>query len=219
MKETQSRTRGILLDLDGTIVDSRVAYLKAARTAFKAIGLRSPELTTALEIPRRLEQRLPLEPIIGEESSEFLKIYLKTFYESTHQNTKPFSNIKKALAELSRGYKLAIITMRRVPRDSVVHELEHFGLARYFTYVATAFDTVNPKPSPKSLIKAIKVLNVELCNCMVVGDSVTDISAGKAAGIATVGVLSGLFSREELSREKPDLILNSVVELFGKLKA
>jgi phosphoglycolate phosphatase-like HAD superfamily hydrolase len=48
---------------------------------------------------------------------------------------------------------------------------------------------------------------------VVVGDSVVDIRAGKNAGAKTVAVLSGIFSREELEKEKPDLILESVKEL------
>jgi phosphoglycolate phosphatase-like HAD superfamily hydrolase len=43
-----------------------------------------------------------------------------------------------------------------------------------------------------------------------VGDSISDIRAGKSAGATTVGVLSGIYSRKELEREKPDLILESV---------
>ena len=52
-----------------------------------------------------------------------------------------------------------------------------------------------------------------MCECVVVGDSVADIKAGKTAGIKTVAVLSGIFSREELESEKPDLILKSVNKL------
>lgn len=48
---------------------------------------------------------------------------------------------------------------------------------------------------------------------MIVGDSVIDIKAGKAAGAKTVAVLSGLFARDELALENPDLILNDVTQL------
>ena len=58
-----------------------------------------------------------------------------------------------------------------------------------------------------------KTTGIETCECVVVGDSVADIKAGKAAGAITVAVLSGIFSREELEREKPDLILENVNKL------
>jgi phosphoglycolate phosphatase len=50
-------------------------------------------------------------------------------------------------------------------------------------------------------------------DCIIVGDSVNDVRAGKAAGARTVALLSGLFLREELIKECPDLILPDVSEL------
>jgi phosphoglycolate phosphatase-like HAD superfamily hydrolase len=64
------------------------------------------------------------------------------------------------------------------------------------------------------LIKSVKALDVDICACLIVGDSVSDVRAGKAAGAMTAAVLSGLFSREELTPERPDLILENVAELL-----
>jgi phosphoglycolate phosphatase len=52
-----------------------------------------------------------------------------------------------------------------------------------------------------------------MCDCVIVGDSVIDVKAGKAAGAKTVAVLSGLYSRAELSEAEPNFILNDVSEL------
>jgi pyrophosphatase PpaX len=207
------KVKGILFDLDGTIVDSKPAYIEAARAGFEAAGLKPPETRDALEIPRRLEQGLPINDIVNSDVRGFLDVYLKTYYSVTRTTTKPVPNVEATLQVLSRKAKLALITMRFVPKMAVIEELEQFGLAVYFTYVVTALDTHKPKPSPEALIKAVKALDVNICHCVIVGDSVTDMKAGKAAGAMTVAVLSGLFSREELSRETPDLILKDVTEL------
>ena len=58
MNQKRWKTKGIFLDLDGTIVDSTEAYIEAARIAFQAIGKKTPETKVLLEIPRRIEQRL-----------------------------------------------------------------------------------------------------------------------------------------------------------------
>ena len=55
-------------------------------------------------------------------------------------------------------------------------------------------------------------MNVPLCECVVIGDSVVDIKAGKLAGAKTVAVLSGIYTREELEPEKPDLIIENINE-------
>jgi phosphoglycolate phosphatase-like HAD superfamily hydrolase len=77
----------------------------------------------------------------------------------------------------------------------------------------TALNTDNPKPSPEALIQCSKALNVKISDCLIVGDSISDLEAGKAAGAKTVAVLSGLFSHQELVKENPDLIIKDVTVL------
>jgi len=208
------KARGILFDLDGTIVDSKEAYLEAARTAFAAMGQETVNIKVMTEIPKRLEQNMSINDLISRiDVDRFLQIYLKAYYDATASRTKPFPNVADTLKKLSEKAKLALTTRRHVPTKEVIRQLEEFGLAKYFQKVVTAFDTMNPKPSPEALLECSKQLKVEACECVVVGDSVVDVRAGKNAGANTVAVLSGIFSREELEKEKPDLILKSVKEL------
>jgi HAD superfamily hydrolase (TIGR01509 family) len=214
VKETKLRVEGIFLDLDGTIVDSKEAYNEAAKIAFKAIGQRMIDAKIVTEIPKRLELKLSINDLLkGSDARRFLDVYLKTYYQVTAAKAKPLSGISETLKELSKKAKLALITMRYVPKEEVCEELRKFGLAKYFKYVITALDTDDPKPSPEALIKCAEQLDIQICRCVAVGDSVADIRAGKSAGAKTVGVLSGIFSRSELEKEKPDLILKSVNQL------
>jgi len=208
------KAKGILLDLDGTIVDSRDAYLEAAKTAFKALGQETVNIKVATEIPKRLEQDIPIDDLVmGVDVNRFQKIYLKAYYQATAARTRPLPDVSDTLKKLSEKAKLALTTRRNVPKNKVIEELEKFGLAKYFQNVITSLETQNPKPSPEALIKCSRQLEVEIRSCIVVGDSVVDIRAGKNAGAKTVAVLSGIFSREELEREKPDLILESISRL------
>lgn len=213
MSEIKLKVKGILLDLDGTILDTKPAYLKAAIIAFKSTGQEPPEPAILLQIPKRIEQKQPLTDIVETNTQEFLDIYLKTFYSIASATTKPVPHAAETLQALSKKAKLAVITMRFMPKQLIIKELEQHGLAKYFAHVVTALDTHKPKPSPEALIKAVEALDVQMCDCVIVGDSVSDVRAGKAAGIRTVAVLSGLFSREELSRTSPDLIISDVTEL------
>jgi len=214
MESTGLKVKGILFDLDGTIVDSREAYLEAVKTAFKMTEQRIVDAKIVTEIPKRLEQNLPIKDLLkGIGVQKFLDVYLNAYYQNTSTKTKPIPEISGTLKKLSKKAKLALITMRYVPKENVIKELEKFGLAKYFQYVITALDTRDPKPSPEALIKCAKQFAIQMCECVVVGDSVADIRAGKNAGAKTVAVLSGIFSREELESEKPDLILESVNQL------
>jgi len=207
MIEAKFGAKGILLDLDGTIVDSREAYLEAARRAFGVLEQEFPGAEVALEIPRFLERQMPLGALIKVDVERFLEVYLPTYYLVTGERTRLWPGVSDALKVLARRSKLGLITMRCVPKLSIVDELERFGVAKYFECVVAASDDCKPKPSPEALLKCVKALDLEVGDCVMVGDSVSDVRAGKAARVRTVAVLSGLFSREELAVEKPDLIL------------
>ena len=213
MNEICLKVKGIFLDLDGTIVDSAEAYIEAAKIAFQSIGQKPPGKQTALEIPRRLEQGLSIIDITNGDSDKFLKVYFETYYLVSHEKTKLIPNVRTTLETLSQKAKLALITMRYAPKNAIIEELEYFGISEYFTHVVTALDTAKPKPSPEALIKCVEALDIDICDCVIAGDSVSDVRAGKAAGARTAAVLSGLFQCEELLKEGPDLILSDVTEL------
>ena len=207
MIQNRLHAKAIFLDLDGTIVDSREAYIEAAKVAFDAVGLKPPVAKMALEIPRRLEQHLAFDDLMNGDKQRFLDVYLRTYYSLTHAKTRLIPKVNTTLKVLSEKAKLALITMRFVSKETVINELTQFDIAKYFTHVVTALDTPKPKPSPDGLFACVKVLDVEACECIIAGDSISDVRAGKAAGARTVAVLSGLFYHEELIKECPDLIL------------
>jgi len=214
MQNPKLKVKAIIFDLDGTLVDSRGAYSEAAETAFASTGQRMVDERIVTEIPRRLEQDLPIDDlIIGVDVKRFKEIYLGAYYQATIKKNKPFPNIADTLEKLSSKAKLAVTTRRNIPETEVKRELTKFGLAKHIQKIVTSQDTLKPKPSPEALIKCAEHLDVKIRDCAVVGDSVIDIKAGKNAGAHTVAVLSGIFSREELAREKPDLILQNVNEL------
>ncbi len=214
MEKCKLNVQAIIFDLDGTIVDSKEAYLEAAKVAFSTLGRRKVSIRTAMEIPKRFELGLTLNDLIKVIDEEnFREVYLKAYYQATRTETRPFSDIGAILQNLSERAKLALTTRRNVSKNEIIDQLEKFHLAKYFQAVVTAIDTANPKPSPEALIQCSKRLDVELRECAVVGDSVVDVRAGKNAGAQTVAVLSGIFSLKELERANPDLILESVKKL------
>ncbi|HDI07822.1 MAG TPA: hypothetical protein ENF76_05625, partial [Candidatus Bathyarchaeota archaeon] len=59
------KIKALLIDLDGTLVDSREAYMEAFKAAMKAIGKTTFNHEAVFEVPKRLEQGLPIEDLIG----------------------------------------------------------------------------------------------------------------------------------------------------------
>lgn len=204
--------KGIIFDLDGTLIDSRSAYIKSAQLAYTKLGLKPLTEIAALEIPKKIEQKLPLNLEINNESENFLEIYLNYYYLISELETKILPNTLSTLEFLSKRVKLALVTMRSVSKGSLLNELNHFSIGKFFDPIITALDA-KPKPAADPLINCIKKMNLNREECLIVGDSVNDIRAGKAAGITTVAVLSGIYSYDELSNEKPDLIIQSIFSL------
>ena len=213
MHPPKLNVKGIMFDLDGTILDTKPAYIEAARIALQTLGLKIPETAKLLEIPKRLEQKQPISDIVQRGTKDFLDLYLKTFYRIAASQTEPVPCVTETLETLSKKAKLAVITMRFMPKELIASELKQFNLDKYFAHIVTALDTAKPKPSPEALIKAVAAMDVQMCECVIVGDSVIDVAAGKAAGAKTVAVLSGLYTREELSKAKPDFLVDDIAKL------
>jgi phosphoglycolate phosphatase len=214
VKNIKLHVKAIILDLDGTLVDSRQAYLEAARTAFSSVGQQTVGIKTAMEIPKRFEQGIPIDDLLpAVDVEKFRRTYLKAYYQAVAVMAKPLPDIANSLKKLSEKAKLALTTRREVPSKVVIKQLKEFGLEGYFQAVITACNKFSPKPSPDTLVECSKELSVKTSECAVVGDSTVDIEAGRRAGAKTVAVLSGIFSRDELKKEKPDLILESVRKL------
>ena len=80
----------------------------------------------------------------------------------------------------------------------------------------TIEDTPEVQPAPDPLIECARRLGVAEEKSVYVGDSYVDLRAGKAAGMMTVGVLTGVDDYETLKREDPDMIVESIFDLQNK---
>ncbi len=91
--------------------------------------------------------------------------------------------------------------------------LSKAGLEKQFEVIVTADDVRNKKPSAEPLVQCSQKLGVPLKKCVYVGDTRVDIRAGKAADMATVGVLTGFDDYDALKKETPDAIIDSIAQL------
>ncbi|NIS52904.1 MAG: HAD family hydrolase [Phycisphaerae bacterium] len=87
------------------------------------------------------------------------------------------------------------------------------GVDTLFEVIITSDDVEKRKPAPDPLITCAQQLDIKPGNCVYVGDTTTDIKAGKAAGMLTIGVLTGFDEYEALEKEKPDAIVENIQNL------
>jgi len=219
MAEDRIKVKALLIDLDGTIVNALEPCIEAAKKATSAPQFRNIDIKIGLEICKQLQSDLPLDDIFikfgidHKAGKEFLQAFLNSWYTNTPIKTTLLPRVGATLQKLSKQFQLALITRRNMPKEPVVRELKRLGLTQYFKFILTSQDVEEPKPSPQAFVKAANHLGVSIRDCAVVGDSIVDIQAGRSAGAKTIAVASGLFSREELKKQQPDLIIKDINSL------
>ncbi len=218
------RIAAILFDVDGTLADTHEALsLRLARTLRPVAGLfpgRDPRpmarrLLLAGETPANflytLADRLGLDEVAG----PVLDAVHWVRGEGRPRRYLLIGGVLAALDRLRIRYRLGIVSARDA--RGVNAFLEQFGLLSAFGCVITARTCWRTKPDPAPVRRAAEELGLPPQACLMVGDTVVDIRAGRRAGAQTVGVLCGFGGREELSAAGADLILQSTADLPGVL--
>jgi pyrophosphatase PpaX len=210
--------KAVLFDLDGTLVDSSGAIIKAVEKALESKGLTCNRAKVARIIG------LPLENIFGilapnlpeEEIWQLVHEYRKYYMKHHLENTTIHPSAQMVLRKLkAKGLKLGIITSKY--REPVMDVLSHFGISELFDVIVTGYEVIKHKPAPDIVLEAAKRLRVDPKQCVVVGDSPLDVQAGKQAGAFTIAVLSTTYTRKQLESTKPTIVIEEFEEILNIL--
>jgi 2-phosphoglycolate phosphatase len=215
----------ILFDLDGTILDSIGVYFQIIETVFDKLGLAMPTRETLREAAKTGEFKWgrvfpPSTPeALDDRIKRTQEITAKIYPTLFGRNLKLIPGAKETLEIISqKGIKMGVVTS--TPRQNMNHKLpalESLGIKDLLEVFIAADDVPRKKPAPDPLLMGSQRLDISPSQCMYVGDSRTDIQAGKAAGMKTVGVLTGIDDLASLSREKPDALIDSIAALKDML--
>jgi pyrophosphatase PpaX len=210
--------KAVLFDLDGTLVDSSEAIIKAVEKALELKGLTCNRAKVARMIGLPLENIFGvLAPNLSEQEIWQLVHEYRKYYMAHHLgNTTIHPSAEMVLRRLkAKGFKLGIITTKY--REPVMDVLSHFGIAELFDVVVTGYEVIKHKPAPDIVLEAAKRLRVDPKQCVVVGDSPLDVQAGKQAGAFTIAVLSTTYTRKQLESTKPTIVIEEFEEILNIL--
>jgi HAD superfamily hydrolase (TIGR01509 family) len=211
---------GVILDLDGTLVDSVYQQVVAWRRALDDVGIQ----LSVWRIHRRIGMSgdLLINALVRETNrdldaslvDEVRKRYTVAYAEE-RMSVRPLPGARELLQALTEdGVAWAIATSSRAANAAPA--LEMLGV-RDDVAVVTSDQVRHAKPDPDLFIKAASVLGVDLQQSMVVGDSVWDLLAARRAGALGVGLLSGGYGREELERAGAYRVYDDPLDLLGHL--
>ena len=117
------------------------------------------------------------------------------------------TDLLKALKPL---VKIALATMSN--RRVIEKTLREKNVREYFDLIITIDEVEKPKPDPEAFIKCAEAMNCRPEKCVVVEDSIFGVIAARRAGMRCIAVPSGVYSKSDLEKEKPDLIIDSIKE-------
>ncbi|MDX8389100.1 MAG: HAD-IA family hydrolase [Mariprofundaceae bacterium] len=194
------KTRLILFDCDGTLVDSQSQITDAMQAAFHTCDI-TPPSRKKIEaiIGLSLKQAVQCLAVDDEEYWPALESEYRKQYTLLESKLQLYPNVTDVLATLQqRGYWLGIVTGKG--RQGLLRILEQFQLAPYFLTWRSA-DCCASKPDPAMAIECMDELGVHVSECAIIGDARYDMQMAAACGAAAYGVSFGVESAQVLKSE------------------
>jgi len=195
-----NRIKGVLIDLDGTLVDSLKIYEKTYQLLFKEFGIEVSQDfyknfgENPLEIARRIYESYKDKLNISFE--EFLS-RRERILNGLISEIKFTPGAKEFLSYIKdKGFKVGLVTSSF--RNFTENLLDNLGLKGFFDVVITADDTKKHKPDPEPYLLALNKLGLLPDECIAIEDSIYGIISAKTAGINVIAVLTGANTRKEI---------------------
>ena len=200
--------RHLLFDLDGTLTDSAEGIYNSIRYGLDKAGfpVPEPEILKKFLGPPLYDSYQKYCGMDPETSMQAVGYYREYFSERGLFENAVIPGIEELLIRLKHdGYHLHLATAK--PEVYAIPILRHFGLYEYFEFLGAA--TLGKERSHKDEVIRYVLENAGIEDkreCIMIGDRDNDILGAKVCGIASIGVLFGYGSREELGGAGADYI-------------
>lgn len=216
--DLSKKTKGVIFDLDGTIIDSYEAIYIGLAHVFNHFSV---PLFPFQQLGQYLGGSLEeiLKPFFAPHEIEEAKHIFRNKYRDIYlDKTSLLEGAREIIEELSRqSIRLAVASNKS---GKFCRELlSHLGIDGFFSAIRGGGDAVRSKPFPDLVNAAVMDLGLHPNEVVMVGDTVEDIRAGKAAGIDVYAIGNGYHPLERLIPERPRRILRELGDLPRVLRA
>ncbi|VAW94828.1 Phosphoglycolate phosphatase [hydrothermal vent metagenome] len=216
----------ILIDVDGTLVDSVPDLAYCVDEMMKQLDMPMHGEAKVREWVGNGVERLTRRALIGQLDGEpdealFEKaypIFMALYADNTSKRSMLYPGVAEGLAYLkTSGIKLGCVTNKAA--QFTVPLLKDLGIFEKFEIVISGDTLAKKKPDPMPLLHGAEFFNVKPENAMMLGDSVSDVKASRAAGFQIVCMSYGYNHGVDIRESNPDAVIDSMVELQGLLEA
>jgi len=204
----------LLFDLDGVLIDSGDDLTASLNHTLGQDSLPALSRSQVLEIlgdgaPVMVERAYRLSDVPMPEDA--LSRYRAHYRQHCLDATRLYPGIFELLERLAPERVLAVATNK--PTVFAEQVVEGLGLGRFVRVVVGPERAGCRKPDPEFVEQTLRLLGRSAKEAVMIGDSPTDIEAGRLAGASTIAVLWGYRSREQLVASRPDAMVDTVEEL------
>jgi phosphoglycolate phosphatase len=205
--------RSVLLDLDGTLVDSRPGIVASCSAALRGLGHDPGEaLDIAIGPPLEDILRTLLQTYGDDRVDEAVVTYRQHYGQSGLLGSEPYPGIRGALQALqSAGLRIYLATSKRETFARRI--LENLKLTTYFDGIHGSVPNGTLDHKPELLAHILSEQDVSASHSLMVGDRRHDIVGARAVGMRSLGVLWGYGSRHELETAGADQLVERPADL------
>jgi pyrophosphatase PpaX len=208
----------ILFDLDGTLINTNEIIIESFFSTFET---HFPELVLTREKVMTF-----IGPTLNETFGNYtndpftiqsmIESYREYYVEFEFDSFEIYPGVTETLKKLKlQGYNLGIVTSKF--KSAAWPSYTHYNLQDFFSVFVSLDDVKHPKPNREPIDVAIsRFENVK--GCIMIGDNVGDILAGKNADIYSAGVAWSLKGSAHLMSASPDFMLSDMSDIFRILK-
>jgi phosphoglycolate phosphatase len=208
-------TRTVLLDLDGTLIDSYPGILESCLAALRALGHEpgdALDIKSSIGPPLEDMMQVLLRSFADDRVGEAVAAYRQHYGESGFLGSVPYPGIGNAVEEMKRaGLRIFLATSKRATFASRI--LDHLQFTPYFDGIYGSVPSGELDHKPELLAHILSQESLSPSRSVMVGDRRYDISGAHAVGMRGLGVLWGYGTRDELETAGADQLAKSPADL------
>jgi phosphoglycolate phosphatase len=208
-------TCSVLLDLDGTLIDSQPGILASCLAALRSLGHEPDEtldISRAIGPPLEDMMQILLHSYGDDRVGEAVAAYRRHYGESGFLGSVPYPGIGKSLDEMKRtGLRIYLATSKREIFASRI--LDHLKFASYFDGIHGSVPSGELDHKPELLAHILSQHGLSPSRSLMVGDRRHDISGAHSVRMRGLGVLWGYGTRDELEAAGADQLVDSPADL------
>jgi HAD superfamily hydrolase (TIGR01509 family) len=207
----------VLLDIDGTLVDSNFLHVEAWARTFADLGLTVP----AWRIQRSIgaDSAELLGRLLGDETDDVrnrAKELHTTHYRELVPRLRVLPGARELISDLhARGVRIVLATS--APADELESLLDLLDIGDETHAVTSSEDVETAKPDPGIIAVALEKGGVSAENAIMIGDSTWDVTAAGRAGVRAVGLLSGGTGEDDLMQAGAVAVYDDAEDLRAHL--